>query len=178
VRVLAFDPGAERCGWAVIEGGKGQTPRYRASGIIGLKRPDGEPYQAYRLSLIGALTGDIQHLWHLHEPEEVVNETVPPSTSTAFASNGVQAQLAATTVTTIQVMAQLRGVPVRQVSANTVKAKIGGGKSATKVKVRNGVYSFFPDLKETRGKEWVKVHDESDAIAIGLTSLGYRVSLH
>ena len=39
---------------------------------------------------------------------------------------------------------------------------------------RNGVYSFFPALKESRGKEWVKVHDESDAIAIGLTHLGYR----
>lgn len=175
MRVLAFDPGAERCGWAVIGGGRGQEARYVTSGIIGAARGDAEKYQPYRLRLIDRLVEDVRDLLDKYAVGWVVNETVPPSTSTAFASNGVQAQLAATAVTVLQTMACYHRTPVEQVSANTVKARIGGKKTATKVGVRNGVYTFFPDLKESRGKEWVKVHDESDACAIGLTWLGYRV---
>jgi hypothetical protein len=40
--------------------------------------------------------------------------------------------------------------------------------------VRNGVLKLVPEL-ESRRKEFVKVFDETDAIALGLCHLGYRI---
>lgn len=112
------------------------------------------------------------------DPTLIANEIVPPVTTThgknaggTFASNGVQAQLAATAVTTIQAEAIGHGVPLVQVSAVTVKTKIGGSKTASKVRVRNGVFEHFPEIKEAKWADWVKVHDESDACAVGIVAL-------
>jgi Holliday junction resolvasome RuvABC endonuclease subunit len=175
MRILAFDPGAERMGFAVIEGGEGKPPTYIESGIIGTPRRENEDYQPYRLRLIDRLVVELDSLLSTYTVGLIANETVPPSTSTAFASNGVQAQLAATSVTVVQAMAALNGVPVKQVSAVTVKKRIGGVKTASKVKVRNGVFHFFPEIKDQKWAEWVKVHDESDACGIGLVALGYAL---
>lgn len=111
-----------------------------------------------------------------YRPTVIANEIVPPVTAThggggTFASNGVQAQLAATAVTTLQAVAIGLEVPVRQVSAITVKTQIGGAKSASKVKVRNGVFEHFPEIKDEKWAEWVKVHDESDACGVGIVAL-------
>ena len=46
MRILAIDPGAERCGWALLEDG----PTYIDSGILGLPR-QGADFQLYRLEL-------------------------------------------------------------------------------------------------------------------------------
>lgn len=175
MRVLAFDPGAERCGWAVIEGGRGSTARYVRSGILAAPRADEEKYQPYRLRLISEMVEGMHGLLRTYTVGLVANETVPPVAGAAFSSNGVQAQLAATAISVVQAMALQDGIPVKQISALTVKKQIGGAKDATKVKVRNGVYHFFPEIKDEKWKEWVKVHDESDACAVGLTALGYAV---
>lgn len=175
MRVLALDPGAERCGWAVMEGGRGQTPRYIGSGIVAVPRGDKEQYQPYRLRLINEMVVGIDQIMGTYTVGLMANETVPPVAGAAFSSNGVQAQLAATAVSVAQTMAAYNGLPVQQISALTVKKQIGGGKTATKVKVRNGVYHFFPEIKDEKWKEWVKVHDESDACAVGLSVLGYSV---
>lgn len=176
MRLLALDPGAERMGWAVLTGGDGRSTEYVTSGVLATPRGDNEPYQAYRLRLISTLVNGINDLLDTYTLGMMVNETVPPPTATAFKSNGVQAQLAATAISTAQAMAAYHGIPVMQVSAVTVKKRIGGAKDATKVKVRNGVYQAFPQLKDVKWAEWVKVHDESDACAVGLTHLGFQLA--
>jgi Holliday junction resolvasome RuvABC endonuclease subunit len=170
MRVLGIDPGAERCGWAVLEDG----PTYVASGISGLPRTrNGKKalYQEYRLSLIDYWVGEAHRLLKTR-PDVVVSEVVPVATSPG--SNFIlaaQSQLAATVVTTIQVLATLDGIAVKQISAGTMKRKIGGVKDATKPRVRNGVLSIVPELAPRR-RDFMKVFDETDAIAIGLTELG------
>ncbi len=176
MRVLAFDPGAARMGWAVISREDDESePVYLGSGVLRNPRNDGEGYQEYRLRLIDQQVREIKDLYATYTVGDIVNEIVPPSTSTAFASNGVQAQLAATAVTVVHCMALYHGHPIHQVSATTVKKAIGGNRSASKVKVRDGVFSFFPDLRDLKWKEWVRTHDESDACAIALTVLNYSV---
>lgn len=175
-RVLSFDPGAERCGWAVLDLTDAGLV-YVASGIIKTPRLS-EAFQDYRLRLIANIQLAVMRLVIIYDPDVCANETVPPVTTVTpkqaggtFSSNGVQAQLAATAVTTLQAIAIGLEIPVVQISAITVKARVGGGKSASKVKVRNGVYDCFPEIKDEKWKDWVKVHDESDACAVGIVAL-------
>lgn len=163
MRVLAFDPGAYRMGWAVVETG----PVYVASGIVGVERGPTELYQHYRLRLITHWS-IVTDSFLKHKPDVVVNEIIP----TRGFNDASQALLAAAALTAMQAIAVDRGYKCEQIGATTVKARIGGSNKATKVKVRNGVFEQLPELKP-RLKDWRKVFDESDAIAIGLTHLGY-----
>lgn len=173
--MLAFDPGATRCGWAVVEKGKSDGYTYFDSGILGLARDviGKEPYQAYRLRLIPYWVEHTADLLEEFEPDRVVTEIVPAVGGGNFVV-ATQGQLAGTVATVIQVVATINGVETTQLSAATTKRKIGGVKDASKVKVRNGVLATFPHL-EFRRSEWVKVFDESDAIALGLCELGHAV---
>jgi Holliday junction resolvasome RuvABC endonuclease subunit len=174
--ILAFDPGAKRCGWAALDADSG--PIYIASGISGLDRThNGKKalYQEYRLSLIDHWLDEADYLLSRFEPDTVITEIVPVATSRG--SNFVLAadsQLVATVVTTIQAVAKLNGIQVKQIAAGKMKRKIGGVKDATKPRVRNGVLSLLPEL-ELRRREFMKVFDETDAIALGLTELGFAV---
>jgi len=172
--VLAFDPGAKRCGYAHV-GDPWDDPVLYRSGILGLDRTrNGKkaPYQEYRLDLIRYWTDQAWLLLKKIEPDVVVTETVPVVGGGNFVL-AADSQLVGTVVTTIQVMAVLEGVPIVQVAANTVKKNIGLD-GTSKPRVRNGVLKVFPELEERR-KEFVKVFDETDAIAVGLTHLGVKV---
>jgi Holliday junction resolvasome RuvABC endonuclease subunit len=184
MRVLAFDPGAERCGYCCLETG----PVYVGSGINGLKRESirtsptknklavtkSEPYQGYRLKLIDFWTKRGVQLLDEFKPDEVVSETVPAVGGGNFIV-AAQGALASTAITVIQCLCFQKGIPVKQIGATTVKTKIGGKKDATKVKVRDGVLSLMPEQAH-RAKEWTKVFDESDAYAIALAYLGYSAN--
>lgn len=180
MKVLAFDPGAERCGYACIEGKpRSSNPALIGSGIFGLARTvnnEGkrEEYQKYRLRLIEFWTREAEWLLDSYRPDEVATEIVPVVGGGNFVV-ATQSQLAATVVTVIQAVCFQKSVPVTQVGATTVKAKIGGSNKATKVKVRNGVLNLMPE-QQIRAEGWKKVFDESDAFAIALTRLGYRVT--
>ena len=168
MRLLAIDPGAKRAGYAVLEHG----PKYVDSGILSVERGDKE-YQAYKLELIEYWTFQAQHLFEDYSPEFVVSEIVPAVGGGNFVV-ATQSQLAQCVATVIQALAYDAGIGVSQLSAGHVKRQIGGIKDASKVKVRNGVLSFFPEL-EGRRKELTNPSDESDAIGIGLCALGYHV---
>jgi Holliday junction resolvasome RuvABC endonuclease subunit len=178
-RLLSFDPGAERCGWCVLtrdsKRGKRSAPEAKGLGYFGIPRKVNEgkktDYQPYRLSLLDLWIEKAPHLIESYEPEEIVSEIVPPVGSGGFVV-ATQSQLALCAITAIQVVAKQRGIPIAQVGATTVKTRIGGGKKATKVAVRNGVFKIIPDL-EDRKKEWSKMFDVSDAVAIGLTHWEY-----
>lgn len=164
MRVLAFDPGAYRMGWAVVEDG----PVYVASGIDGLERGSTELYQHYRLRLIFHWSLNMGDYLRTYKPDVIVNEIIP----TRGFNDASQSLLAAAALTAAQAIAYDQGYKCEQIGATTVKARIGGSNKATKVRVRNGVLDLLPELKP-RLKDWKKVFDESDAIAIGLTHLGY-----
>jgi Holliday junction resolvasome RuvABC endonuclease subunit len=172
--VLAFDPGAERCGWAVVHEG----PSLEASGISRFTRTrNGKKvqYQVYRLELIDYWLAKAYDLMQIYNPDVVATEIVPVQ-GAGEGGGSAGLALAATVANTIQAVAKLEGIEVVQISAARVKRRIGGIKDATKVKVRNGVIELLPAL-ESRRREWIDSaeHDETDAIALGLVYLGYAV---
>lgn len=175
MRTLNFDGGAERMGWAMLARidytNADPGLYYHMSGILALAKGDKEKYQDYRLRLIEEVSTSVPILIETWKPDVIVTEVLPPN---GFGSP-FQAYLANVALTTVQVIAYQNDIPVEQVSARTVQAKIAVGKTKgkkiTKPQVRNGVLALFPELEERR-KEWVKHFDEPDAIAIGATFLG------
>lgn len=168
MRILSVDPGAERCGIAVIDS---DPLSYVHSEIIRVPREIPE-YQQYRLELIRIWTlAHGMRLLQFYNPDVLVNEIVPIRGGNFGAM--AQMNLAATVITTLQSLAFSAKIEVKQLSAITVKMKIGGSKRATKVKVRNGVYSLLPETRNLTENNWSKVFDESDALAVGLCYLNY-----
>jgi Holliday junction resolvasome RuvABC endonuclease subunit len=176
MRVMAIDPGAKRCGWAVLDKG----PVWEASGIFSVIRMDNEKYQPYRIRLIQSWTEWSEELFDKYQPDELVAEIVPVVGGGNFVV-ATQSQLASTVSIVLMTVAFQKQIKVTQISANRVKKQIGREKDASKPKVRNGVYKVLPRFKEAYqgskqgGKEYNKVGvwDEIDAVAIGLTHMGY-----
>jgi len=166
-RVLALDPGAKRMGWAVLAKGLNGLQFY-GSGIIGLDRGASEKYQDYRVRLIKHIVHEGSSLLTLMSPRECVSEILPVR---GF-NNMSQPLLAATAITTMQTICHEFGMPLHQIGATTIKTRIGGHMKASKVQVRNGVLQLLPELLPKK-RQWVKEFDEPDAIAVGLTYLGY-----
>lgn len=176
-KVLAFDPGATRCGFACLEM-KEDELIWHESGIFGVNRQRNnktEEFQKYRLRLISYWVKNTLELLDRLRPDLVVIEIVPAVGGGNFVV-ATQSHLAATVGTVILAMANLRGIPVEQIGATSVKKKIGGSNKATKVKVRNGVHQLVPATKR-RKKRWRNVYDESDAMAIALTALGLSANV-
>lgn len=164
-------------GWCVLEseGTKSKPPVSHGLGYFGLERQvNGSklPYQEYRLKLLDFWIETTPNLLESYRPDKVVSEIVPVVGGGNFVV-ATQSQLAIAAVTVVQVVAKQYGIPVTQIGATTVKTRIGGDKKASKVKVRNGVFKIMPELERFK-KEWVKMFDVSDAVAIGLTDMGYN----
>lgn len=177
-RVLGIDPGAERLGWCVLKrDSKTKPPKYLGLGYFGVPRKvngSNTPFQEYRLSLLDFWINQTPILLDRYKPDEIVCETVPPDFGGNRAAT-VQGHLALCAVTTLQVIARQRGLPVSQIGATTVKTRIGGDKKASKAKVRDGVIKIMPELEAFK-KEWttMKLWDIPDAVAIGLTFWGFK----
>lgn len=169
MRVLSFDPGATRMGYAIIESG----PKYIGSGVLGVERGK-TSFQNYRLKVIRFWSEEGHRLLQSFYPDHLVSEIVPAVGGKNF-SKATQSQLAVAAITAVHTLGYLGGYGVSQIASNTIKSRIGGHKDATKVKVRNGVIQLLPNL-EHRLKEWRAsgIFDETDAIATGLAFLGYR----
>lgn len=186
-KVLALDPGAERMGWAIIEGDHNpggfdpqKLPKWIDSGIWACPR-EGMDFQPYKLKMMSYMRGRISTTLSWHSGvDELVSEIVPAVGGGNFVA-ATQSYLANSAACVAQTVAMELTVSVFQVGATTIKKKIGGKKDATKVRVRNGVYIFFPFLQVSRGEVWKHgnngkaMFDESDAIAAGLTHLGYSI---
>jgi Holliday junction resolvasome RuvABC endonuclease subunit len=151
-----------------------ENPRYVDSGIFGISRADDESWQDYKLKLTEFHTERAVYLVTIYEPDALVSEIIPAIGGHNFKA-ATQEQLAQAAISGVHAVAFICGVPVYQIAANTVKKRIGGAGGATKVKVRNGVMTLLPVL-QPRKKEWVKIFDEPDGIAVGLAWSGYEVS--
>lgn len=178
--LLSFDSGAERMGWACLEDdGKKKGAKWHGSGISTVKRrvngSKAEPFQKYRLRLIDFWIVEAERLLKSYKPDEVVSEIIPAVGGGNFVV-ATQSQLAAAAITVVQTVVRQHDLPLGQVAGISVKAKIGGKKTATKVGVRNGVIELIPRLAD-RKPEWTvpQAMDEPDAIGVGLTYLGYAV---
>jgi hypothetical protein len=176
MRCLAFDSGAERLGWASIGSEFSDIterahPYYHMSGIIKMHRGN-QAFQEYRLEITRTLLHWVPTLIELTEPELVVSEIIPPM---GF-NNSVQSYLANVAITAVHAVVIDSGIPLKQISATSVQSQIALGKKTkktSKVQVRNGVLELLPELKH-RKSEWSRSPwDEVDAIAIGLTTLGF-----
>lgn len=170
MKVLAIDPGAKRCGWAVCEGREHANEiKYVASGILGQEQT--LTYQEHRLGLIRYWLSSAHNLLYAYSPDLVVSEIVPPTGGTI--GNIVNRQLALTVITTVQTMAFIEMKPVQQLGATTVKKRVAQTGKATKPKVRDGVLRHLPEL-EPRRPEWTgknAVWDEVDALAVAIAYL-------
>lgn len=169
MRVLSFDSGAKRAGWAVLESG----PKYIASGVIEHDR-GATKYQEYAMHLTEQWVIHTSEFIREYSPDQIVTEIVP-----AYGMNDYgQGYLVNVMATTVHAIALGMGVEVSHVSAVKVQNAIaipGRPKKLTKVQVRNGVVSLLPELIE-RVPDWTKVMEEPDALAVGLWFLGLTVT--
>lgn len=168
-QLLAVDPGAERCGWAILEPG----PKLVDSGVAKWPRSKDEDFQKYRMRLEHAAYHHWADLIRDQYIDTVVNETIP-----AVGFNvSTQSYLANCVATTLHCAAFGWGCNLSQISARSVQTRIAvrkDTKKITKAQVRNGVIEIIPGVgKELTHHlmEW----DRWDAIAIGLCYLGYKL---
>jgi Holliday junction resolvasome RuvABC endonuclease subunit len=176
MRVLAFDPGADRMGYALLETGPKEITSgiesHPSSGIKGVEKLEGETYQDHKLRIIEYWAHTSNDLIKFFKPDIIANEIVPPTGGNV--GNVIHRQKAMTAITAVQVVAIQSGIKIKQIAASTVKKNIGGSGTATKVAVRNGVIELLPSTERFK-PEWKKVFDHSDAFAVGLTALGYKI---
>jgi crossover junction endodeoxyribonuclease RuvC len=168
MRVLGIDPGAKRLGWAVV-GTDDAGYSLEESGVVTLEQRADEKWGAYRRRLIQHWAREFPLLLAWEKVDAVIFELQPP-----MGMNGVQQQLAKTVRDTLQAVCEMHKYDWTEYSPVTIKKNITGKGKATKVGVRNGVIAVFPEL-ESRKKELTDVAEESDAIAIALVGLGYKV---
>jgi Holliday junction resolvasome RuvABC endonuclease subunit len=156
---------------------KSKGPVDEGSTIFGLARGRNgskkEPYHQYRLRLISHVTEVAPELLARFRPDRVAAEIVPVVGGGNFIA-ATQSELARTAVTVIFVVAAQNDVPVVQIGATSIKARIGGKNKATKVAVRNGVLKLLPETERFR-EEWKTVFDRSDAYGAALAELGLKV---
>jgi Holliday junction resolvasome RuvABC endonuclease subunit len=165
--VLAIDPGAERCGYAIFDTGSDEL--LIRSGILDTPR-NKEDFQPYRMALEERTLVYFDLMFDKYAPDLAVNEIIPAVGGGNF-SVTTQSYLTNCVVSTFHNVAFMHGAQTKQVAARSVQAAIavrGKSKKISKVQVRNGVIERLPQLRP-RIKELVA--DETDAIAIGLYSL-------
>ena len=152
MRVLAFDPGYERLGVAVLEKQRGkETLLYSDCIRTSAKTPFPE-----RLKALGAAT---QVLIEEFKPTAVALEEV------YFEKNAKTAMQIAEVRGMLTYIAASHGLKIHQYTPLEVKVAITGYGRSDKA----GIAAMVPRLVELPGKK--RLDDELDAIAVGLTCL-------
>lgn len=158
--ILSVDPGAERMGWALFD----KNGTYLNSGIWRFPKKEGEAFQEYRLRLEKEATECFKQFFAREAVNLLVNEIVPAVGGGNFAVAG-QSYLANVALACLHSVAYANNVRIIQIGATTVKVRVAGKKTASKVALRNAVIENHPEL-QPRKKDWTKEFDEPDAIAV------------
>lgn len=162
-------------GWAIIANPHTHfEPKYLASGTYGLIREgegkNAEPWQEYKLRLVEHFTTKANLILYKYRPVVMANEIQPAVGGGNYVA-ATQAELAKTSSVVFQSAFFRDGLKVVQFGSNTIKKVLTQDAKASKVKVRNAVIEFFPELAEHK-QRWQASKDgfdEPDAIGIALT---------
>ncbi len=152
MRVLAIDPGYDRCGVAIMEYQNGREHIIHSQ-CIETKKTDNLPH---RIHTIGET---ITHLLNTHSPNTVAIETL------FFNKNAKTAIGVAQVRGVIIYLALLHNCTVFEFGPQEIKIAVTGHGSSDKKAVLDMTKRLIPDLKENA------LDDEYDAIAVGITCL-------
>ena len=151
MKLLAIDPGYDRCGVAVVEGSPGSV---LFSTCITTDKAD---THETRLASIYRHLEKLADTW---EPQAIAIETL------FFSINKTTALKVAEARGIVLLLAGVRGIPLIELSPQEVKLSMTGVGNATKEQVQKMVKL---SLKIDTSK---KIDDEIDAIALGIAALG------
>lgn len=170
VRVIGMDPGAEKCGWAILDVyGSGANVRYEyVYSYVHMLPKGSDKWTEYRRRLTTVWTDEFTGMLQF-VPNVVCNELLPV---TAGSPSAAQRILGMTVVVVTHTICHQQGIECVEYAANTIKKRVTGKGTSTKVKVRDAVLEIFPELLP-RKKEFIKTPDETDAIATALVGAGY-----
>lgn len=152
MRILAFDPGYERLGVAVIEKIKGKDTLLYSDCV----RTNAALEFAHRLKELGAAAEALIGEW---KPGAVALEEV------FFEKNQKTAMQVAQVAGMLTYIATASGLPMHQYTPAEVKVAITGYGHSDKT----AVAAMVPRLVSIEGKK--RLDDEIDAIAVGITCL-------
>lgn len=160
MRVLAFDPGYERLGAAVLENHKGEKrgPRGGSEVLLysGCIRTPKTKLFSERLHILGAAAEALIKEW---KPEAVALEEV------FFEKNAKTAMQVAEVRGALIYIAASRGIPVHHYTPGEVKIAVTGYGASTKASIA----AMVPKLLSLPPR--ARLDDELDAIAVGITCL-------
>jgi crossover junction endodeoxyribonuclease RuvC len=155
MKLLAIDPGYDRCGVAVIESAheSGRDSIVRHSFCIETNKKD--PHQE-RLAMMYRAVEEAIDTW---QPDALAVETL------FFSVNKTTAMKVAEARGAILVLAGMRKIPLVEVSPQEVKLSMTGVGNANKAQVQKMVaLTLKLDLSK-------KLDDEVDAIALGIAAI-------
>ena len=156
VRLLGIDPGLRFTGWGLVEA-DGNRLRHLADGVIG---SDAEQSVPERLKF---LHDALAALMEEHRPDEAaVEETYVNRNGTATLKLGYARGVALLAPT-------LRGIPVSEYGAKTVKLAVVGTGGASKEQVQMMVRRLLPGATMRRA-------DAADALAVAICHAHHRAS--
>ena len=152
MRILAFDPGYERLGVAVVEKISGKESLVHSDCI----RTKASAEFAERLRQLGAAAEELINKW---QPDAVALEEV------FFEKNAKTAMQVAEVRGVLTYLAAKAGLPVHQYTPAEVKVAVTGHGASDK----RAVAAMVVRLVSVGAKK--RLDDEVDAIAVGLTCL-------
>lgn len=156
VRLLGIDPGLRFTGWGLVEA-DGNRLRHLADGVIG---SDAEQSVPERLKF---LHDALAALMAEHRPDEAaVEETYVNRNGSATLKLGYARGVALLAPT-------LRGIPVSEYGAKTVKLAVVGTGGASKEQVQMMVRRLLPGATMRRA-------DAADALAVAICHAHHRAS--
>ncbi|MBN8893060.1 MAG: crossover junction endodeoxyribonuclease RuvC [Rhodospirillales bacterium 70-18] len=156
VRLLGIDPGLRFTGWGLVEA-DGNRLRHLADGVIGSDAEESVPERLKFLhDALAALLAE-------HRPDEAaVEETYVNRNGAATLKLGYARGVALLAPT-------LRGIPVSEYGAKTVKLAVVGTGGASKEQVQMMVRRLLPGATLRRA-------DAADALAVAICHAHHRAS--
>ena len=153
MKVLAIDPGYGRCGMAVIERVRGQKEILLYSDCVETSAKTDFPER------LATISEECVRLMKKHKPDAVALEKLYFSTNQKTAMNVAEVRGA------LIGAAISFGIPVFEYTPAQVKSAVAGSGSADKTQVAKMLHALVKIDKE------IKLDDEYDAIAVGVTHL-------
>lgn len=160
MRIIAFDPGYERLGVAILEKDSSGKEKVLYSECFKTSAKDTHPNR------LGQIANKVANLLKEFSPEQMAIETL------FFSKNTKTAMKVAEARGVLMAMCAKEGLFVNEYSPQAIKVAVTGSGSSDKTQVMKMVGLITGiDLKK-------KIDDEIDAIAVGLTCLASLKNIH